>query len=423
MTSRPPVLLTQASFYGTLAAVRAYGRAGLAVTVADADRRAPAAWSRFVTRRARCPPDWEVDAFIDWLLDFGRKSPGHVLLATSDETAWLLSLRRESLSRDFRLYQPHVDAVFGVLNKRLLAEHAKAVGLAVPPTWFPTSEADVEQLAREVPFPVLLKPATQILSEQHIKGRRITARDELVAAWRAFLAHRYAPALVNYDATIARPMVQAYLSEAEQGIESVSGFVDETGRRTVMRASRKVLQRPRRVGVGVCFEAAPLDPALAGGLVQLCRRVGYFGVFEAEFIRLGGQAHLIDFNPRFYGQMGFDVARGVDLPMLAYASAVGDGALFDATLRAAEKAGDTLDWKYVHRLAVESMLRAQRFSGALTADEAARWRAWIASAGAHLADPVFDADDWRPAAMDLAQSVGNAIRYPRSFVRSIVLNR
>jgi D-aspartate ligase len=423
MASRPPVLLTQASFYGTLAAVRCFGRAGLEVTVADADRGAPALWSRFVTRREVCPPDADAGAFVEWLLAFGRRRPGHVLPPTSDENAWLLSRHRDALGAHFRLDQPGLDAVFALLNKRRLAEHARAVGLETPATWFPETETDVARLAGELSFPVLLKPTTQILSVQHIKGERVMTADALVPAWRAFSQHRYAPALTDFDPTVVHPMVQAYLPAAEEGIESVSGFVDASGDRLVVRGSRKVLQRPRRLGVGVCFEAMPVDAVLVEGLRALCRRVGYHGVFEAEFIRLDGKARLIDFNPRFFGQMGFDIARGVKLPLLTYAAAVGDAALLDGTLAEAERAGQALEWRYAHRLAVEELLRAQRLSGVMPPAELQRWHAWIAEAKGHLADPVLERDDWRPAAMDLAQVVTGVLRHPRAWLRAIALNR
>jgi predicted ATP-grasp superfamily ATP-dependent carboligase len=423
MASRPPVLLTEASFYGTLAALRCLGRAGIEVTVADPNRQAPALWSRFTAHREHCPAEWEAEDFVGWLRDFGRRRPGHVLLATSDELAWLLSRYRDQLAPHFQLYQPTVDAVYALLNKRRLAGHAEAVGLSVAPTWFPETLPEVERLAREVPFPVLLKPVTQILSQQHVKGQRVTSPEALPSAWEAFRQHRYATALTQFDASVAWPMVQRYLAEGEHGIESLSGFIDETGERFVVRASKKVLQRPQRVGVGVCFEATPVDVELAEGLRRLARRVGYSGVFEAEFIRLDGSARLIDFNPRFFGQMGFDVARGVKLPLLAYAGALGDVALIDRTLAEAKAAGEALDWKYAHRLSVEGMLAVQRASGVMSAAEVEAWRSWMASAKGRTADPVLDPDDWRPAVFDVAQTVQNALRHPRAFVRSIVLNR
>ena len=52
------------------------------------------------------------------------------------------------------------------------------------------------------------------------------------------------------------------------------------------RGAKKVLQRMPPVGIGVCFEAVPLDDILVEAIRRLCREVGYFGVFEIEFLRL-----------------------------------------------------------------------------------------------------------------------------------------
>ena len=51
-----------------------------------------------------------------------------------------------------------------------------------------------------------------------------------------------------------------------------------------------------------------------------------------EFIIAGRKRMLIDFNGRFYGQMALDIVRGMDLPALAYAAAIGATDLFDVWL-------------------------------------------------------------------------------------------
>jgi hypothetical protein len=58
-----------------------------------------------------------------------------------------------------------------------------------------------------------------------------------------------------------------------------------------------------------------------------------------EFIRAGGKQLLIDFNPRFYSQMGFDIARGSPLPLLVYEAACGHEA------QLAEVSREALAWK------------------------------------------------------------------------------
>ena len=423
VVGRPSVLLFSAGFYGTLAAARCFGRNGIDVTVASPTKLGPACWSRFVNRRVACPPESQPEAFIEWLLDFGRREPlQHVLYPTSDELAWLVSVNREALSEYFHLFDPGVDAVYGLLNKRKLFEVGQEVGLRLPRTWFPESEADLDRVAREACFPVLLKPTTQILYSTHVKGHPVAQPGQLAEEYRAFSRDGYAPMLVRFDPAVSRPMVQEFHKEAAEGIYSLSGFVDETGELFEVRGAMKVLQRPRRLGVGVCFESAPVRADLAQGLQRLCKRLGYHGVFEVEFIQTKDDFLLIDFNPRFYGQMGFDIARGLPLPLLAYHAALGDR---DSLMREVRSARE---WSgrgevFCNRIALEMLLNLQRLSGALPGDEARQWRRWLEDHRGIAVDPLIDTDDLVPTAVELAQILYGSARHPRSFVRSMVLNR
>src|SRR5262245_34860116 len=99
----PPALLTMANYNGTLAAVRALGRAGIRVTTVDANRLAVSAWSKFASTSVQAPRVQDSERFLEWLMGFGAKHGRHVLLPTSDDTAWLYSLHRDELSRHFYL--------------------------------------------------------------------------------------------------------------------------------------------------------------------------------------------------------------------------------------------------------------------------------------------------------------------------------
>src|SRR5262249_39724065 len=117
------------------------------------------------------------------------------------------------------------------------------------------------------------------------------------------------------------PLVQQYYPQAAESVYTLSGFRETIGGGVIIRAARKILQQPRCIGTGLCFEPALVDPLLADRTKRLCERIGYYGVFELEFILAEGKAMLIDFNGRFYHQIAFDVARGMELPALAYAAA------------------------------------------------------------------------------------------------------
>lgn len=415
-------LVLSAGFYGSLAAVRCFGRAGIPVTVADQSRIGPASWSRFTKERLLCPTEQEPDAIIDWLETFGRTHARHMLYATSDEMAFLMSQERERLGRVFDLYVPDVSAIYGLLNKRQLSDHARAVGIDAPRSWFPKDAGDLEQVSAEAHFPVLVKPVTQILFRSHRKGAHVESREALRDAYESIAQERYAERLLAFDASVKNPSVQEYLPEAIESIYNLSGFIDEGGEGFIASATLKVLQRPRRLGVGVCFTTAEVDEDLAAKLRALCRRVGYHGVFEAEFIRAGGKSLLIDFNPRFFGQMGFDIARGVPLPLMAFHGARGDKAALAQVLREAQDRRRD-DVHYVHRMALEVMLRAQRLSGALSQPEWEKWQQFSDGSRIPVVDAVLDSDDVRPAAIEMAHQLYGYARHPRAFLRHLVLNK
>jgi D-aspartate ligase len=422
LTSRSPILLTSANFYGTLAAVRCLGREGIPVTVADPRRLAPALWSRYVSQRVRCPPLDRPAEFIDWLLDFGRRQPGHVLCASSDDMAWLIARHRDELQRDFLLDSPPPGVIAELLDKERLHQNCRRAEIAVPETWFPSSQSEIDGLASTLPYPILIKPRTQVFLRGHAKGDRIARAEDLAGHYRDFEAQNpYLPAY-PFEGLAGHPMLQAYRVEAAQGIYNLAGFVSEQGE-CVVRASNKLLQRPRRLGIGLCFEAAEVRADLSASVVRLCQQVGYHGVFEVEFIRTASGRHLlIDFNPRFYSQMAFEIARGLPLPLLAYEASSGDR----VGLRAAIERSSGMEPEgtpiYCHRSLLALLVASQVMSGRMTSDEARSWAGWYHSHRSSRVDAVLDQADRIPALVDLALHGWHIARHPRYFVRSTILD-
>ncbi len=410
------------------------------MVVATPRRLAPARWSRFASRHVHCPPTDAPDQFLDWLVSFGRREPGHVLYPTSDEAAWLFATNRAELARHFAMYQPSADVLVQLLDKRQLLGVCAQVGVATPQTFAPRDDTQrgvereltvaVDDASFPMRFPLLVKPTTQVLLNVHLKGSVVPDRASLVARYRAFQgAARHHAMLLAQLPTAGNPILQAYYPEAAEGIYSIAGFVDGNGEITAL-AARKVLQLPRRLGTGLCFEAVPPSPALIEGLSALCRRVRYFGVFEAEFIEASGRSMMIDFNPRFYGQMAFEIDRGLPLPMIAYEAALGR---FDElararaaleTMRSSPSAVSTdRGAAYTHRAMFELVIRGQRLFRRMTRSDAQRWIAWRRAHRSRLTDAVLDDSDWIPALVDFARTVGEYLRHPRAFVRSVLLDR
>ncbi len=421
MTRKMGVLLLGADYYGTLAAARAFGKAGIGVTMADESRRARALFSRHVAEKLVHPPLSRPKELVDWLVDWGtRRGEGSTLLyPPNDHLAWLFAAERERLSKVFAMFSPSEGAVFTLLDKQRLHEACADVGIDVPLT---LSVADVEG-GRDVPFPVLLKPRTQVYLTSGIKGFIAHDRAELDSELKRFRELvTFDPVLTERHPDIAEPMVQEYLTAAETNIFSVSGFVAEDGS-IVARAAMKVLQRPRKVGIGLCFEGREVEAVLVEKLAALCKKIGYHGAFESEFIVQDDKRLLIDFNPRFYSQMGFDIARGLSLPLLVWHSARGDHDGLNRELERASRWRARGSEVYVHKTMFDLVLGLQGLSGQMSRDEVRRWRSWYESHRSSAVDAVRDPDDRMPAVIDTAQWVRHFAKHPRSFVRSFVLNR
>jgi predicted ATP-grasp superfamily ATP-dependent carboligase len=418
-----PVLLTSGGYLGTLAAIRSLGKAGIPITIAEPNSTSVSSWSRYLQSRRRAPDvRGEPAEFLEWLLTFGKRARSRfVLLATCDDTAWLYAKYRRELSRYFALPSGSYDAIYTLLNKSQLMAACQTLGIAAPQSRTLSSVQDLARVRAESSFPVLIKPATQVMFESREKGTVVHTPAAFSASYLDFQKLPYSAPLLRVDPSVRWPLVQEYFEDAASNIYNLSGYVGRDGVGSVFRASRKVLQE-RGVGVGLCFERAEIEPDLVAALRRLFSHVGYHGVFEVEFIPARGRHFLIDVNPRFYGEMAFDIARGMPLPLLAYFDALDDVPAIRELLGQATEAPNA-PLAHTHRVALEMHLGARRLSGALNAQQCQRWHGWRTDFGEHISDAVYDRHDWLPTVLDATNSLYRQIRYPTELLRQTAHHR
>jgi predicted ATP-grasp superfamily ATP-dependent carboligase len=387
------------------------------VTVAGGGRFAPSRWSRYATTRVAAPPVRDTKNFIQWLLEYGETNPGLFLYPTSDDLVWLLAANADALSRHYLLHQPPLATILDLLDKKRLHEACRRAKVETVPTWFAQTEEEARALAPSLPFPIFLKPRTQVLHTSGAKGELAVNEAELLHWWREMIRKAgYLPELEADFGDVTPPMLQQYCEQAVAGIYSLAGYVDRGGDILGARASVKVLQRPRRIGIGLCFESAALDPVAAGAVSRLCKETGYFGVFEAEFI--SEQRQLIDFNPRFYGQMGFENARGLPLAYFALLGATGDRERLKAAATEA-RLQQKSEKVYCHRFYFQLTLTARRMAGLISSSEHERWRKWFEANRSFVVDASADPDDRMPNYASAVTELFAAARHPRGFYKGL----
>jgi len=415
-----PVLLCDGGYYGTLAATRTLGANGVPVLVADSNMLAPALWSRQVAGRFRCPPASDTERFVAWASALGQRYGRPVICPTSDDVSLVLALYRRELERDFHFYQPDLDTLLNLLDKSKLAQVVRGAGLEMPETWSPGNLQEAEEVIRDQRGHLLIKPRTQSLLNTHSKGTIVLGgREESVRTYTKFRRRNVlAPQLAARFPDWTLPIVQRYHPEAVDKVYSIAGFIDRGGQNMAVRAAEKVLQLPVRLGTGLCFQSAEVEVELASGLKRLLQSIGYFGIFEAEFIRLPGRSLLIDINGRLYNQLAFDVARGLPLPTLFYEGALGNHEVVAAATAAAAGAESTGPRAFCNRSRLAVLLGLRRILGTMPGQAARRWREWCEADPDAVIDAVVDSKDPWPRRFDLLFQLHSYLRHPRAFLRN-----
>jgi D-aspartate ligase len=414
------VLLATASSGGTIAAARHLGANGFDVRVLSSQRLAAAAWSRHTARAYAAPPESESQRFLERLLAIGAADPGQILLPTSDETAWLYTQNAAELGRYFRAVQPSTAVLLKILDKKLFADAAISAGLAVLPSWDPRNIDDVEALAPTLPYPILIKPRTHVHRLRNDKGVVVYSALELIDQYRRFVDRERARAADDplfRDANL--PVLQQFVRVGSEGVHSITGFIDRTGELFVTRSATKVFQRSQPVGVGVCFESLPPSSTVPEAAVRrLCRELGYFGIFEVEFLWFDGRWAAIDFNPRLFNQIGMDIRRGMSLPLLACLDAAGETtSLRDAVAKAQTE--DDEQTVFCDRFTLRAILFAQTVTARISPKDYAYWRAWMKQHAPHTVDFAADDSDPMPGVVHALSELYLGIKsFPR-FLRSM----
>lgn len=409
MSNKPcDVLLTNGSYYGTVAAARFFGRLGHRVVVADSDSRHVTRFSRYFSEGIDYPEKGDFRRRMEALLDYGKAHPGTLLYPCSDDHAWIMAMHRDELSEHFLTYQPSFEVLENLLNKELLYRTCEQLKVPVPETYYPRNENHLEALADQlVGRRALIKPKTQVGIRVTKKAVVTDGGSGIVGEYCSFRERfSYYKAVSEHSKALNWPMLQEFHPDASTSTISIAGFRSRDGDVFHALASRKALQYPLKIGVGLVFESLGDQPELFDRVRRICEDVGYFGVFEAEFIQTPGEHLLMDFNPRFYGQMALEIARGLPLPGMVAEAAQGR-ALKPVSLSPGP-----------HLLRHGSLLKlistTQFLGGRIAWSQRRDWLSLGRSSEVTCVDHIYDPEDRGPWIADILKRIYKYLRHPRS---------
>lgn len=237
----------------------------------------------------------------------GPDAPDTVL-ALDDPALWLVNAtfsESEAGANFANVMGARVDVA---LDKSIQIEHAKAAGLALPPT---TVIRTPQDLGHVTSFPSIAKPAYAIEVENGKIARGNAgyfASQADIASFQTSLPDQMQPLLVQ-------PLI------AGVG-EGVFGFATETGVMNWSGHRRVRMMNPHGSGSSACISHPPSEE-MKMICMDFLRRSDWRGPFMIELLRASdGTAYFMELNGRMWGSMALARRSGLEYPAWAVANAL-----------------------------------------------------------------------------------------------------
>ncbi len=170
-----------------LGVVRALGTMGVPVIIIHYDEKDTAQFSRYIKASFKAPhPETHESEFIKVLIECTRDCSDGVIFPVSDETVVAVARNRETLSKHFKIACPEWDIVSQYIDKKHTYALAEANGVPAPKTIIPECIKDVEDYAKQVDFPCLVKPSQSHLFYAHFKCKMfpVETSEEMISVYK-----------------------------------------------------------------------------------------------------------------------------------------------------------------------------------------------------------------------------------------------
>jgi len=305
---RPQVLIFEAEAKSALPVAASFAARGFRVVAASSRKYCSTFYYRKVHERIRMPSEaLESEACLDFLLDLVRRRRFEMMIPLGDTVCELVGRRRDDFTRHTRVVLVPPETFQIGRDKVETMKAAQRVNVPIPKTWFP-EEQDIAEIAREVTYPVLVKPAVA----SGARGIEFVHRPDELAP--------------KFD-LIAREFGRSYVQEfiPPPGVQyKVDLILDHDQTLLAGVVYSKIRYYPPSAGSSVLNESVE-NPQILDYATRLARSIGWFGLCDFDFIvdSRDGVPKLMEINPRFPESFRMCAAAGVDFPAILYDMACG----------------------------------------------------------------------------------------------------
>ncbi len=307
-SAKPSVLVLGAHGKAALPVIESSHAHGRHVIAAGPKRFCCCFYSRCVNERLIYPSaEFEPEACKEFLLRYVARRHVDTLFPVGDSATELIARHQDEFRRYTHLALPPYEIFRGGRDKILTLQAAARAGVAIPRTWYPL-EQPLAEIAREAPYPCLVKPAISA-GARGITVVRSPA--ELPGAFETITAR------------FGRAFVQDFVPQT--GMQYKADLVmGRDGKVLAGVAYEKLRYYPPGGGSSTCNRTAR-RPDIVDAAARVARELGWLGFCDFDFITdpRDGVVRLMEINPRFPECYRATVAAGLDMTELVYQLAHG----------------------------------------------------------------------------------------------------
>ncbi len=253
----------------------------------------------------------------EWLAWLPSGPPGAVVLPCGDAGVEFIATHRWLLlSLGYRPVEADDEVALALLDKARTSALAEAVGIDAPRTFVLRAADDLDDVAAKFDFPCALKPLHSHRDTHRVGAKALVVHD-------AGELRRESLRLQSMDVA---SLVTEIIPGPESGYCSYYTYLAADGSPLLHFTKRKPRQYPIGFGWG-CFHETGWEPEAREIGLHFLQGVGVRGLAFVEFKRDARDGHLklIECNPRLSAANELVRLAGVDLAMLAYERAMGNG--------------------------------------------------------------------------------------------------
>lgn len=317
------VLVLDGDSQASLSVVSSLGSRGVDITIGEADENSIGCSSRYVDREFVYPaPSTRPGAFADELYEFLSRTDHFAVIPTRDDTTTVVSRNKQRLQNtstlvgveDWKRFQR-------VADKALTFEFATDLDVPTPETHAPESLADVDALADDITYPVIVKSRSKHVadSQGRLYTHEVSSND--YADTPAELLETYEQLLNASEGTRNEPPL---VQERIPGQTTTTVGLACDGELLAHFQERRLRTTPASGGSSTLIRGFRDDTMLTYARTVVAE-IGWTGPLQVEFVWTpDGEFYLVEINGRYWGSLPLAVASGIDVPWLHFSLLAGE---------------------------------------------------------------------------------------------------